>query len=284
VNVSGVLSETGGIPLALDGPGGRVVRGVTVTVGEKGMSGRRLRFAGHPRHASTPWGADNAVVTAAEAITRIAGHPAAAHIDDLWPRYVAALGLPDRLSAALTDPARIDEALPELGAIAGLAHAVTHTTYSPDIVRGGDKLNVVPQSAHVDLDIRSLPGVGAAEVDAQLRAALGPLAERVVIEPLGPESPASRSPLDTPLYAALDAAVAAAYPGARAVPVIAPGAADSRYFRRRGIPAYGFGMFSSRWRHADFRQLVHSVDERIDVESVGLAVHAVERVVRRVLA
>ena len=283
VRVDGVLSETGGIPLAVDGPEGRVVRGVTVTVGEKGMSGRRLLFSGHPRHASTPWGADNAVVTAAEAITRIAAHAAPAHIDDLWPKYVDALELPAELSAALTDPERIDAALPELGPIAGLAHAVTHTTYSPDIVRGGEKLNVVPQSAHVDLDIRTMPGVSAADVDAHLRAALGPLGERVTIEPLGAGSPASRSPLETPLYAALDEAVAAAYPGARAVPVIAPGAADSRYFRQRGIPAYGFGMFSPKWHHADFRHLVHSVDERIDVESIDLAVHAIDRVVRRVL-
>ena len=279
VDVDGVLSETGGIPLAV----GDEVRGVTVTVGEKGMSGRRLRFTGHPRHASTPWGADNAIVTAAAAITRIAEHTGFAQIDDLWPRYVAALELPDEVRAALVDPSRIDAALRQLGPIAGLAHAVTHTTYSPDIVRGGDKLNIVAQSAHVDLDIRTLPGVTGADVDAQLRQALGPLAARTVIEPLGGQNPANRSPLDTPLYAALDEAVAAAYPGARAVPVIAPGAADSRYFRGRGIPAYGFGMFSTRWRHADFRNLVHSVDERIDVESVGLAVHAVERVVRRVL-
>ena len=279
VKVDAVLSETGGIPLAVGGE----VRGVTVTVGEKGMSGRRLRVPGHPRHASTPWGADNAVITAASAITRIAEQAATAQIDDLWPQYVAALDVPDEVRAALTDPERIDAALPELGPIAGLAHAVTHTTYSPDIVRGGDKLNVVPQSAHVDLDIRTLPGVSAADVDEHLRTALGPLAARVSIEPLGSESPASRSPLETPLYEALCEAVEAAYPAAKAVPVIAPGAADSRYFRRLGIPAYGFGMFSPRWRHADFRHLVHSVDERVDIATVDLAVHAIERVVRRVL-
>jgi acetylornithine deacetylase/succinyl-diaminopimelate desuccinylase-like protein len=279
VAVDGVLSETGGIPLAVDGE----VRGVTVTVGEKGMSARRLRFSGHPRHASTPWGSDNAVVTAAAAITRIAAHPAVAEIDDLWPQYVAALDVPPELRAALTDPQRIDAALPQLGRIAGLAHAVTHTTFSPDIVRGGEKLNVVPQSAHLDLDIRTLPGVSGADIEAHLRDALGPLAERVVIEPLEAESPASRSPISGRLYDALAEAVATAYPRARAVPVIAPGGADSRFFRYQGIPAYGFGMFSPRWRHADFRHMVHSVDERIDIGSVRLAVHAIAQVVRRVL-
>lgn len=279
LEVDGVLDETGGIPLAVRG----AVRGVTVTVGEKGMSGRRLRFAGHPRHASTPWGSDNAVVTAASAITRIAAHRALAEIDDLWPQYVAALDVPDELRAALTDPRRIDGALPELGPLAGLAHAATHTTVSPDIVRGGDKLNMVPQSATVDLDIRTLPGMTPDGVDAHVRQALGQLADRTTIETIGSDSVASRSTLRTPLYEALDEAVAAAYPGARAVPVIAPGGADSRFFRRHGVPAYGFGMFSPRWDHARFRHLVHSVDERVDVESVGLVVTAVHRVARRVL-
>ena len=279
LSVDGVLSETGGIPLAVDG----TVRGVTVTVGEKGMSARRLRFTGHPRHASTPWGADNAVVTASAAVTRIAGHPAPATIDDLWPQYVAALDVPDELRAALTDPQRIDAALSDLGPLAGLAHAVTHTTISPDIVRGGDKLNVVPQSALVDLDIRTLPGVTAESVDTYLREALGSLAKRVTIEPLGSESVASRSSLDTPLYSALAEAVSTAYPDAKAVPVIAPGAADSRLFRHAGVPAYGFGLFSAGWSHADFRHLVHSVDERIDLETVGLVVRAVHQVAQRVL-
>jgi acetylornithine deacetylase/succinyl-diaminopimelate desuccinylase-like protein len=283
VDVDAVLGETGGIPLAVEGPEGRVVRGVTVIVGEKGMSGRRLRVTGHPRHASTPFGADNAVVTAAAAISRIAEHEALAHIDDLWPQYVAALDLPEGVRAALTDPARIDAALPQLGPIAGLAHAVTHTTYSPDIVRGGEKLNVVPQSAYVDLDIRTMPGVTPADVDAHLREALGPLLARISIEPIGGESPATRSPLDSPLYAALAEALSAAYPGARAVPAIAPGGSDGRFFRERGIPAYGFGLFSTRWRHSDVRRLVHSVDERVDVESIGLVVHAIDRIVRRVL-
>lgn len=277
--VDGVLDETGGIPLAVDG----TVRGVTVTVGEKGMSGRRVRFAGHPRHASTPWGADNAVVTAASAIARLAAHRALAEIDDLWPQYVAALDLPAELRTALTDPRRIDGALGELGPLAGLAHAITHTTVSPDVVRGGDKLNMVPQSAYVDVDIRTLPGMSAAGVDAHLREALGHLADRATIETLGSDSIASRSPLDTPLYAALDDAIRAAYPDAHAVPVIAPGGADSRFFRYAGVPAYGFGLFSPRWTHADFRHLVHSVDERVDLETVALVARAVRRVARRFL-
>lgn len=279
LRADGVLSETGGIPLAI---GGRV-RGVTVTVGEKGVTSRRLEVHGHPRHASTPFGADNAVVTAAEVIARIATHPQRPELDDLWPRYVAALDVSTELREALTDPDRIDAALPHLGDLAGLAHALTRTTYSPDVVRGGDALNVVPAHASVDLDIRTLPGTTPDAVDAHLRDAVGDAIDRVAILPLAASTPATRSPLDTPLYDAIAEAVATAHPGAEAVPVIAPGGADSRFLRELGIPAYGFGMFSPRWTHAEFRRLVHSVDERVDVDTIRLASHAIERIVRRVL-
>jgi acetylornithine deacetylase/succinyl-diaminopimelate desuccinylase-like protein len=273
-----VLSESGGAPLSVDG----VVRGVTVTVGEKGISTRRLLVAGHPGHASTPWGSSNAVVIAADAVNRIVSHPMPPVIGELWPQYVAALGLDPDLAAALVDPERIDAALDDLGRLAGLAHAVTHTTVSPDVIRGGDAINVIPARAEIDIDIRTLPGVSPDDVDRHLRDALGPLTDRVIISRIS-DNPAGRSPHDTALFRALDEAVRAAYPSADAVPVIAPGGSDSRYFRSRGIPAYGFGMLTEGWKHADVRRLLHSTDERIDVASIALVVRALEQVVRRVL-
>jgi acetylornithine deacetylase/succinyl-diaminopimelate desuccinylase-like protein len=286
VAADGVLSESGGVPLRVDGS----VRGVTVTVGEKGISTRVLHVEGHPGHASTPWGSSNAVVTAADAVSRIVAHPIPPVIDELWPQYVRALDVDPALKAALVDPDRLFAALDELGPLAGLAHAVTHTTVSPDVIRGGDAINVIPARAEVELDIRTLPGMEPDDVDQHLTDALGPLASLVEIRRIS-DNPAGRSSLDTDLFRALSDAVAAAYPGdeaahrpaAAAVPVIAPGGSDSRFFRSRGIPAYGFGLLSEGWRHADFRRLLHSTDERVDVKSVSLVVHALDRVVRSIL-
>lgn len=278
VRADGVLSESGGVPLSVDS----AVRGVTVTVGEKGISTRRLTVSGHPGHASTPWGSSNAVVTAAQAVGRIVEHPVPPVIDELWPQYVGALGVDDDLTAALTDPSRIDGALGALGRLAGLAHAVTHTTISPDVIRGGDAINVIPAHAEVELDIRTLPGVSPDDVDGHLVEALGPLADRVEISRIS-DNPAARSTSDTALFRALREAVSAAYPDAHAIPVIAPGGSDSRYFRSQGIPAYGFGLLSPGWNHADFRRLLHSTDERVDVASVALVTSALRRIVRSVL-
>ena len=60
-----VLTESGG--LVSDGPAGAEV---VVTVGEKGGAWRRLRVHGTPGHGSTPFGADNALVKAAEVVRR----------------------------------------------------------------------------------------------------------------------------------------------------------------------------------------------------------------------
>ncbi|WP_423917152.1 M20/M25/M40 family metallo-hydrolase [Frigoribacterium sp. 2-23] len=280
IAADGVLTESGGVPLAVDG----AVRGVTVTVGEKGLASRRVVTTGHPRHASTPYGSSNAVVTAADAVLRIVAHPNPAVVDDLWPQYVAALDLPDDVRAALVEPARLEEALPAMGGLAGLAHAVTHTTIAPDIIAGGDKINVIPSYAEVQLDVRTLPGVTGDDVDRLLRAAIAPLGDRARVDrlPSADDQPASRSALDTRLFRALSEAVTVAYPQAAAVPVVAPGGSDGRFFRALGVPTYGFGLLSDRWHHEDFRRLIHSTDERIDVESVDLTVHALERIVRRV--
>src|SRR5262245_5062762 len=61
-----VITESGG--WAVDSPRGRRL---VVTVGEKGAAWRRLRVHGTPGHGSMPFGADNAVVKAAEVVRRI---------------------------------------------------------------------------------------------------------------------------------------------------------------------------------------------------------------------
>src|SRR5439155_138884 len=120
-----------------------------------------------------------------------------AKILDEWRSYIAELELPKELEAALTDPRRVLEAaqhLEPLG-LARIAHACTHTTFSPNVVHGGSKINVIPDRIAIDVDVRALPGVSPLDVDAMLKEALGDLASRVEIEaPRGQEG--SRTPLD----------------------------------------------------------------------------------------
>lgn len=267
-----VLTESGGAHAGK-------APGITVMVGEKGGAGRLLRVTGSPGHGSAPWGARNAAVIAAEAVTRLARHRSPAVITPQWRDYARALDLDAATTADLLDPERLDDALPRLGGLAGFAHASTHTTVSPNVVRAGEKGNVIPGEATIQLDIRILPGVTREDVEGQLRDALGDLIENIEIEGdwFGE---ATLSPIDTPLYAAIGSAVRRAHPGADLLPMLGVGGTDGRFYRRRGIPAYGFGVLSERWDYGTFRRLFHGNDERIDLASLELTVTALDDVVR----
>jgi acetylornithine deacetylase/succinyl-diaminopimelate desuccinylase-like protein len=260
-----VITESGGIPI--DMPGGRLL---PIPVGEKGSCWCRLRITGEAGHASQPLRTDNALVTAAEVVRRLAEFRSPAQIHDTWRSFVEAMGMPDEITAALLDPAAIDdllEVLPDLG-VARQAHACTHTTVAPTIVHGGTKINVIPDTVELDLDIRTLPGWGEAEVRELVMEAIGDLAPKVeIIE--AHDDPSTTSSTDTPLWDAMSRQASKFHPDSRVVPFFMAGATDARFFRRKGSQAYGFGMFSNKITFGQFASMFHGDNERIDVESLA---------------
>jgi acetylornithine deacetylase/succinyl-diaminopimelate desuccinylase-like protein len=261
-----VITESGG--WAVDSPRGRRL---VVTVGEKGAAWRRLRVRGTPGHGSMPFGADNAVVKAAEVVRRITSLRPAAEINDVWRAYADALDFDDATRAALVDPDRVRatcEGLPNRR-VAKFAHACTHMTFSPDIVHGGVKTNVIPDEVVLDVDIRTLPGQTADDADRAIVDALGPLARDVTVDRLH-DRPSTQSPVATPLWAALERLVAAAAPGATLLPRITAGGTDAGFFRDAGVVAYGFGLLSPAVTYDEFSSRFHGNDERIDLESLRL--------------
>jgi acetylornithine deacetylase/succinyl-diaminopimelate desuccinylase-like protein len=260
-----VLTESGGY---LDR--GRRGRIVTLAAAEKGFAWRRLTIRGTPGHGSSPYRSDNALVTAAEVVRRLAEYRPVPRVTDLWRRRVEALPLDDELRRALLDPGRIDTALSEMpGRAATHFHACTHTTFSPNVVRGGSKTNTIPDRVDLELDVRTLPGETDDDVAAHLRVALGDLADRVEVSELRGHEP-SASPTDTPLWRSLERRVAAVYPDAEVIPNTIVGFTDARVYRERGAVAYGAGLFSPAVSGTDFGRRFHGNDERIDVDSLRL--------------
>lgn len=247
---------------------------VTVHVGEKGVAWRRLRVQGTPGHGSMPYGADNALVKAAHVVTRLAEYRPAPYVDDLWRGFVDSLALDPTVKAALADPARVDDAIAGLpAALARLAWSTTHTTFSPNLCRGGVKTNVIPDVVDIEVDIRTIPGDTEDEVRRHLDKALGDLTEQVEIEKLFSKQ-ASTSPTGTPLWGVLGRVVDAHYPGARLLPRLIVGFTDAPYFRERGAVAYGFGLFSRALTAEAMSGRFHGNDERVDVESLALTTQA----------
>jgi acetylornithine deacetylase/succinyl-diaminopimelate desuccinylase-like protein len=264
-----VLTELGGwSSLASDG-----TRRVTVNVGEKGLAWRRLRISGTPGHGSMPFGSDNALVKAAEVIRRLAEYRPAAHIDHIWEAQLDAMELPPEIDAGLRSPERIWETLQTLPtAVARTCHAQTHTTFSPNVCHGGQKTNTIPDVIDIDLDVRTVPGTSEHDVETHLREALGELYDHVEVSVLQ-QAPSTSSPCGdgNPLWDVIAKHTQIAYPGATLVPGLVVGGTDARFFRERGKTAYGAGLLSPGVDFATFGSRFHGNNERIDLESLGLA-------------
>lgn len=268
VRVTEVLSESGGM---------RMDDHVAIGVAEKGSAGRRLVVSGVPGHASIPYGAKSAAFEVGSVLQRLAEVQPAIDPGELWAPFVRARVQDPDLAERLLDPVRLDTALPEIGGIAGYAHAISRNTISPTVIRAGQAHNVIPGEATIDLDIRTLPGTTEEDVDHLLTEMLGPLAESVRIEHLHGWA-ATGSTTDTPLFAAIERAVRDVA-GSPVVPNLAAGGSDARHFRERGIPAYGFGLLEPGWTYERYRAHIHSNDERIGVVSVDLSLRALRRIV-----
>jgi acetylornithine deacetylase/succinyl-diaminopimelate desuccinylase-like protein len=261
-----VLTELGGWSSV--GSDGR--RRITVNVAEKGLAWLRLRVSGTPGHGSMPYGADNALVTAAEVVRRLTAFRPEPRLGDLWEAMVGGLDVPEELRQSLADPERVDEAIATLDpARARIAHACSHTTISPNVVHGGQKSNIIPDAVDLDVDMRTVPGDTVDSARAYVTEALGELATKVDISMLHQGEP-TRSPTDNPLWEVVSRQVQNAYPDAEVIPGLIVGGTDARFYRRRGSVAYGAALFSPGVTFESFGQRFHGNDERIDVESLVL--------------
>ncbi len=74
-----------------------------------------------------------------------------------------------------------------------------------------------------------------------------------------------------------------AYPNAKVLPSLVTGATDGRFFRRRGVPAYGAGLLSNKVSLPEFLSRFHGHNERIDVESLSLTTRLWHHVCRDLL-
>jgi acetylornithine deacetylase/succinyl-diaminopimelate desuccinylase-like protein len=243
---------------------------------------RRLTVRGVPGHGSTPFRANNALVTAAGVVSRIAEYRPPARFHELWRDQVESLRLDDDTKAAMLDPARIEDALDAMQGPAAHLYSCSHTTFSPNTLTSQTKTNVIPDTVVIDVDVRTMPGEGPDEVDAHLREALGDLYDRVEVEPLMNDR-ASISRTDNPLWDSLQRAVGGRYQGAQLRPQVSVGFTDARVHRDLGAIAYGAGLLSPSVSARDFGARFHGNDERIDVESLGLTTQLWIDVVRDLL-
>jgi acetylornithine deacetylase/succinyl-diaminopimelate desuccinylase-like protein len=150
-----------------------------------------------------------------------------------------------------------------------------HNTVNATIVRGGDKVNVIPAEATVEFDDRLLPGLTADDMVGELGALLGPDVELEVLrhDPGPPEA-------DLGLFDLLAGVLREADPTGTPIPLLLAAFTDARHFARLGIQSYGFTPMQLP-REMRFTELIHAADERVPVDAVRFGTDAVSRVLER---
>jgi acetylornithine deacetylase/succinyl-diaminopimelate desuccinylase-like protein len=249
-----------------EGGGERCVFGDRVfylcAVGEKATAPFKLRLHGRSGHASDPHAADNALLKAGpvlEALERLRLP------ETLIPEVQAFF------ETVLGDVPPVEEALDRarsLHPLAGqLVAPLLAATLSPTMIEASRKRNVIPGTCVVEVDCRLLPGQEPAEVEALLRGGVPGdwEIEWILAEHVG----GSRSPMDTPLWTALERWVDGVEPGARLAPIVTAGFTDSHYLRQAPSSATVYGFFPLVAMDPQLAAaLVHSADERIAVDDL----------------
>jgi acetylornithine deacetylase/succinyl-diaminopimelate desuccinylase-like protein len=151
--------------------------------------------------------------------------------------------------------------------------ALLRDTIALTHLSGGTSPNAMPANATCDLDIRLLPGSPAAPMIERVKEAVGKNAD---VEVLLAGEPAPESTSDTDLFRLLVKDLVASEPGSSAAAIVGAGTSDSRFFRAKGITAYGIAPFKVNYYDAD---TVHANDERIRARFFTAGVRLLRRIV-----
>lgn len=246
---------------------------------EKGLATVEIRCKGTPGHGSMPMGGDNALAKASGVVTALSNYWAPTVVTKQWASMVSKMDVPKILAVFLQSSwvlAFVIRLLLYLKHPLGPgAHALTRMTMSPNHVKGTLKSNVVPGVAIVEVDVRLLPGQDEGYIREHINKALGArrLASRDYDITIRDYFPATMSPVDTPMWKAMEAAATALVPGCSFAQLLITGATDSRYFRHHcGTVAYGTSLFDPSLDFSKLTSCIHGNNEHLSLSSLLMSV------------
>jgi len=260
-----VLGEIGGFSLHMLG---RTF--YPIQVAEKGMCWVRATFKGEPGHGSMPHD-DTSVLKLARALARLTGQRLPMHPTEAVRSFVGALAkeLPQPQKAVLkrlTTPALASLILDRLVKDPGQRRtfsALLSNTATPTVLRAGAKTNVIPGTASVEIDGRTLPGQTQESFLAELRAALGVEGAEAEIGVIRYLPPIETQP-DGPLFDQLTQTLRRHDPSGIPIPFVIPGFTDAKAYATLGTRCFGFAPIQfDAASDLSFSRIYHGIDERI---------------------
>ena len=255
----------------LSGPTGKENPVFQVSPSEKLPLWVKLTVKGRPGHGSVPHG-DNCAEHLVAALERVRLWNQQLRVTRLMRSHIQAMAEAGFMHSG-DEKAALKTAQRSPSLRARLGNTVSLTT-----INTGIKVNVIPAEASATLDCRLLPDVDPDAFLAELAKAIGD--SRVAVEVLN-RFEGAESPMDHEFVRVVSDVVAEMVEGARVVPEMTSGFTDSRIYRVRGIPAYGFVPCILRGEELAG---VHGHNERLSVENLRLGMQVLYEVVRRLAA
>jgi len=141
-------------------------------------------------------------------------------------------------------------------------NAMLRNTISLTVLQGGSKANVIPSESTGILDCRLLPVTDKEEFLKEVKKRVG---QEIEVEVIAESRSIPPSPVDTELFHSIEEIASENDPGCPVVPLLLPGATDSRFLREKGMITYDFEPFRITEKEL---MRVHGNNERIELENV----------------
>lgn len=236
----------------------------------------RITAHGWPGHAAAPPDDGGTLARLIDTLQKIRAIETPYRLTPAVERYFHAAGRPrkDERGAVLREIGEPVDVARVTRVLSPGYRSLLHDTIAVTRIGGGACTNCIPATGTADLDIRLLPDEKTDAMEAKVREIAGKHTDVAVLlkgEPV-PETPA-----DTDLYRLLAAKFQQSEPGSVVAPIVQPGTSDSRFFRARGIVAYGIAPFKVNYYDAD---TVHGIDERIRQRFFDAGVRLTREIVR----
>lgn len=246
------------------------VRFASVQTSEKIPYNIRLVSEGPSGHGSVPLRA-NAVVHLAQAVARISAWQTPMRLNETTRAYfqrLAGISPPEEAARyrSLENPAKSGIVQEYFAVNEPRHHSMLRTSISPNIIKGGYRVNIIPSEAEATLDVRALPDENIERLISEIARVVNDPAVKVVKAERDTRPGARPSRLDSEAFKVIESAVNRLY-GVTTLPTMSTGATDMAYLRARGVDCYGIGpMIDSEDGPKGFG--AHSDQERILEEAL----------------
>ncbi len=182
--------------------------------------------------------------------------------------------------AKLENPSTALAAADQIAARDPELNTMLRTSVSPTMLAAGMKMNVIPNVATAQVDVRRLPTETRQEIEARFRNIINDPAVSISPEE-GQDMPATEpSSLTTALYVAMEKVFKQADPKALVVPFMSRGATDGSFLRQKGMAVYGVPVFLREGGESR----AHGNDERVSPENLKRGVDLLYQIVTAVAA